>query len=114
MSHRRNRLAIMFLSLPLLAILGAAQQNCPLPPAVQPVSKDADIFSDQQEVDLGDAMAASFAQQVKIVRDDALNEYLRNLGDRLVKHLPPTELKFRFYLMELPEVNAFSMVGGRV
>jgi WD40 repeat protein len=114
MSHRRHRLAIMFLSLLLLPSVGAAQQNCPLPPAVQPVSKDADIFSDQQEVDLGDAMAASFAQQVKIVRDDTLNEYLRNLGDRLVKHLPPTELKFRFYLMELPEVNAFSMVGGRV
>ena len=32
----------------------------------------------------------------------------------MVQHLPPTQLKFRFYLMELPEVNAFSIAGGRV
>jgi hypothetical protein len=113
-SSRASVLVIRLLIIPLLAVFGAAQQNCPLPPAIQPVSPNADIFSDRQEIDLGDAMSESLAQRVKIIYDDTLNEYLRTLGDRLVQHLPPTQLKFRFYLMELPEVNAFSIAGGRV
>ena len=113
-SSRASVIVIRLLIIPLLTIFGMAQQNCPLPPAIQPVSPDANIFSDRQEIDLGDAMAESLAQQVKIIYDDSLNEYLRTLGDRLVQHLPPTQLKFRFYLMELPEVNAFSIAGGRV
>jgi WD40 repeat protein len=102
------------LAVPILALFGLAQQNCPLPPAIQPVSQATNIFSDQQEIDLGDAMAESLAQHVKIIHDDTLNAYLRTLGGRLTQHLPPTQLKFRFYLMELPEVNAFSIAGGRV
>src|SRR5215467_9275945 len=98
----------------LVTIVAVAQQNCPVPPAIVPVPKDLDIFSDQQEIDLGDAMAENLGQYVTVIYDDALNAYLRTLGDRLVQHLPPTQLKFRFYLMELPEVNAYSISGGRV
>src|SRR5258708_1426532 len=102
-------ICVLFLAIPLLA-----QQDCPLPPAIQPVQAGANIFSDQQEVDLGDAMAESVANRSHLVEDDALNAYLRSLGERLVQHLPPTHMKFRFYLIELPEVNAFSIAGGRV
>jgi len=72
------------------------------------------IFSDAQEVDLGDVMAESVAREINIIDDDKLDAYLRAIGDRLVQHLPPTQMKFRFYLVELPEVNAFSIAGGRV
>ena len=92
----------------------AAQQDCPLPPAIQPVSPELNIFSDQQEVDLGDVMAESVARSIRIIDDDKLNSYLRTIGDRLVQHLPPNQMKFRFYLVELGEVNAFSIAGGRV
>jgi WD40 repeat protein len=98
----------------LIASFGAAQQNCPLPPSVQGVSQGDNIFSEQQEIDLGDAMAESLAQRVRIIHDDHLNVFLNALGNRVAQHLPPTQLKFRFYLMELPEVNAYSIAGGRV
>ena len=58
---------------------------------------------------------------MKIVRNhtDEIDEpeltaYLQKLGDGLVQRLPPTGLKFRFYLSSLPEANAFSIAGGRV
>src|SRR3979411_1904188 len=100
---------VLFLAMPLLA-----QKDCPLPPAIPPGQPGAKIFSDQQEVDLSDAMAESVANRSHLVEDDALNAYLRGLGERLVQHLPPTHMKFRFYLIELPEVNALSIAGGRV
>jgi WD40 repeat protein len=109
-----SRLALTLSVIPFLSVSSVSQQNCPLPPAIQPVSREVDIFSDQQEVDLGDAMAESFARRIRIIDDDRLNAYLRAVGDRLVQHLPPNQMKFRFYLVELPEVNAFSIAGGRV
>src|SRR5690242_1188388 len=104
----------ILLAFPSIAKPAAQQQGCPLPPSIQPVSRDQNIFSDQQEVDLGDALAEQLGQHLKILYDDNLNAYLRTLGDRLIQHLPPTQMKFRFYLIELPEVNAFSIAGGRV
>ena len=109
-----SNLVLTLLVVLFLTISMASQQNCPVPPAIQVVPHELNIFSDQQEVDLGDAMAESLARRIKIIDDDKLNAYLRTLGDRLVQHLPPTQLKFRFYLVELPEVNAFSIAGGRV
>ena len=108
-------LAFTFLAVLSLTVSLTAQRNCPLPPAIQPISHDLNIFSDQQEVDLGDAMAEQMAHQhIRIIDDDKLNTYLRAVGDRLVQHLPPNQMKFRFYLVELSEVNAFSIAGGRV
>lgn len=104
--------------LSLLFLLGFsqlwAQQDCPVPPAITPVSSFVNMFSDQQEVDLGDALAESIAQRITVISDDQLTVHLRNVGDRLVQHLPSTNLKFRFYLVELGDVNAFSVAGGRV
>jgi len=107
-------LAFTLFTIPFLTVSLASQQNCPVPPAIQPVPHTLNIFSDQQEVDLGDAMAESVAHRIRIIDDDKLNAYLRSLGDRLIQHLPPNQLKFRFYLVELSEVNAFSIAGGRV
>ncbi len=95
-------------------VLAPGQQNCPVPPGVGAVSHDIDIFSDQQEVDLGDVMAELVAHRVKVLDDDHLNAYLRVQGARLVQHLPANNMSFRFYLVELPESNAFSIAGGRV
>ena len=59
-------------------------------------------------------MAESLASRIRIIDDDKLNAYLRAIGDRLVQHLPANQMKFRFYLVELYESNAFSIAGGRV
>ncbi len=107
-------------ALPLVLFLGlglcpsVAQQNCPLPPSLQSVHSAENMFSDQQEVDLGDAMAEAVALHVNIIQNDELSGHLRDLGNKLVQHLPPTHLNFRFYLIDLPQVNAFSIAGGRV
>ena len=89
-------------------------QNCPVPPVLQPLAPGLDIFSDAQESDLGDAMAEQIAPRLKIIENDVLTDYLRVLGNRLVRHLPPNKLNFRFYLVELSEPNAYSIAGGRV
>jgi hypothetical protein len=101
-------------SLLFLSALALGQQPCPVPPSLGSVSHSVDMFTDQQEVDLGDAMAEQITQRTKIIGDEKLAAYLQALGDRIIEHLPENKMRFRFYLVDLPEVNAFSIAGGRV
>jgi len=103
-----------FCVLLLFASLLRAQQNCPLPPSLQSTTAAENMFSDVQEVDLGNAMAETVGLHFTIIQNDEITAHLRELGDRLVTHLPRTQLKFRFFLIDLPEVNAFAIAGGRV
>jgi WD40 repeat protein len=104
---------------PLIALLfliaepSSAQQACPQPPALERVAGKT-IFTDQQEIDLGDAMGDSLAREFVLVDDPALTAHLEELGARLARYLPPNNLRFRFFLIDLPEVNAFSLAGGRI
>lgn len=104
----------------LLASLAGSQQaapaasTCPQAPAVQAVAAGQNMFDDQQEADLGDAIAERFEQEVEVIHDDALNARLRTIGERVVQYLPANHFRFRFLLMDLPEVNAFSLPGGRI
>lgn len=88
-------------------------QVCPQPPALERVS-GKNIFNEQQEIDLGDVSADALAHEFALIDDPTLTPHLEELGGRLAQFLPPNHLKFRFYLIDLPEVNAFSLAGGRI
>jgi len=91
----------------------AAQQSCPQPPALERTT-GKNIFTDQQEVDLGDVMAESLTREMNIIDDPSLTTHLDELGARLAHYLPPNNFRFRFFLIDLSEVNAFSIPGGRI
>ncbi len=107
------RLGLLLLAGLFLASSMPAQESCPQPPALDKVSSK-NIFNEQQEIDLGDAMAEDLAHEFVLIDDPELTAHLADLGARLVEHLPPNQLRFRFFLIDLPEVNAFSLSGGRI
>src|SRR5262249_51895600 len=73
-----------------------------------------DLFTDEQEVWLGDAMADLIESRYSVIKDPAENAYLERIGARLLAALPPTKIRFRFVLIDSPEVNGFNLAGGRV
>ena len=89
-----------------------AQQPC-RPPAPQ-LSREPNIFTEEQEVDLGDAIAEQIQRDFRVIDDDEVTGHLRRIGERVVKHLPPTKLRFHFFLVDLSEANAFVLPGGRI
>jgi predicted Zn-dependent protease len=91
--------AARLLLLALLTIVsrqGFGQQNCPLPPSLVPVAAGTNIFTEQQEVYLGDVMAEHVSQTVTILHEDALTEHVKQLGNQLIRYLPETKLHFQF------------------
>jgi len=65
-------------------------------------------------MDLGDAIAEHVQRDHRIVNDEELSSHLRRIGERLTKHLPPTSLRFQFFLFDVNDVNAFTLPGGRI
>jgi Peptidase family M48 len=106
---------VLFASLlfPVALIAQTTSKSCPAPPAILN-STQPNIFSEQQEQWLGDAMADMIESQSRPVQDPAENEYLGRIIKRLLAALPPTSIQFRIILVDSPEVNGFSLAGGRV
>lgn len=106
--------ALVILAGSLAAQQSGTQQDCLPPSLTSTLPAGVNIFSEQQEIDLGDAMAESSIQMLVVLRQSSLNDHLRELGDRLLQSMPPSKLHFQFVLIDLPEPNAFSLPGGRV
>src|SRR5579872_613576 len=95
------------------SIYGMAQgSECPAPPS-DVRSTRPNIFNDTQEMALGDAMAEQIERDIHVLHGP-LNEYLQKIGDRLLRMMPPTQLKFKFQLVNIPAMNAFTIAGGHI
>ena len=72
------------------------------------------IFSPEQEMILGDLNHQRVSGETRFVNDEKLLAYVREIGDRLNRHLPPTGLRFQFFIIDIPAANAFVTPGGYV
>src|SRR5262249_51955192 len=84
---------------------------CTPPPSAQ--SQEPNIFSEQQEVWLGEEIAKTLVLDHNIIPDPQ-RDRLQRLGDRLAAQLPPTQYRFRFTIIDLPDANAFGIPGGYI
>jgi hypothetical protein len=71
------------------------------------------IFNDQQEQALGDALAEYFEPDLRLAAPEP-DDQLTQIGERLLAALPATGVSFHFRMYESGEINAFSTAGGRV
>src|SRR5215211_2031011 len=108
----RRALAALAL-LPVLLGAPTAAQDCAPPPIVAN-AKSNNMFTPEQEMIFGELSVQNMAGEIRFIRDDRLTAYLNRIGERIIRHLPPTGLKFRFYLMDIPGVNAYNLPGGNV
>lgn len=106
-------IAILLVSAALFASAARAQQKCPAPPALS-AGTGANIFSSQQELDLGDVEAEWLEKNYHVIHDDDIAARLNLTTSRILAQLPSTQLKFRIILIDSPVVNAFSVGAGRI
>jgi WD40 repeat protein len=95
------------------AVAQSSPSACGAPP-IAAASSQANIFSDQQEEWLGDAMADMLDREYKPARDEAQSAYLQAIVDKLASNLPPTQIKFRVQVVDSSEINGFSLAGGHI
>jgi Zn-dependent protease with chaperone function len=70
------------------------------------------LFSPKQDVEIGKQSAQEIAQQVQLLRDEAIVNYVRQLGGRLAAKAPGEDFPYQFNVIATREINAFALPGG--
>lgn len=108
------KIKLLFFTIFLCAVSSAFAQTPCRPPEVVFNKGAYNIFSEEQEMYLGEAIAETLEKNFRVIKDEEANRYLQKVGAKLVEHLPPTNLKFQFQIIDTPELNAFTTAGGRI
>jgi len=72
------------------------------------------ITSTSKEVELGRKIARRVEEELPLVADEALQQKVRAIGERIVAVCDRRELVYHFAVVKDEEVNAFSLPGGYV
>jgi Zn-dependent protease with chaperone function len=103
-----NRAKRMFLvSCLVLAACAARRPGDPLQPGFN-------VYSKEQDVELGRQAAAEVVKQVDVVDNQELQNYVSSLGQRLAKQPEADGYPYQFTLINDDSINAFALPGGPI
>ncbi|MBA2260895.1 MAG: M48 family metalloprotease [Acidobacteria bacterium] len=73
-------------------------------------------YTPAQDVQLGREAAQEVQQKLPLLRDDNIDGYVDDIGERLVQNIPQefrhNEFRYTFDVVNLREINAFALPGG--
>ena len=72
------------------------------------------LFSPQQDVQLGQDAAKDIEKQVEVVNDLQLTKYVAGIGKRLADVAQGEEYPYSFKVVADPSINAFALPGGPI
>ena len=72
------------------------------------------MFSPQQDVEVGQQVSSEAEQQVPMLNDSRVDNYLNNLGRRLAAKAPGDKFPYTFKVVNDRAINAFALPGGHV
>jgi Zn-dependent protease with chaperone function len=98
---RLSIIAMMMLSI----ALGAVAQQRELKPGFN-------LFSKEQDVQLGKEAAAEIEQEMPIIRNRTLEDYARKLASRLWSLPEADQYPYSIQIVHQPSINAFALPGG--
>jgi Zn-dependent protease with chaperone function len=99
----RKRLLALFMLCAVLA-LAASQKKLPKP--------GWNLFSKQQDVELGREYAQQVEKRMTVVQDKELTDYVNRLGMRLVRQGQLDDYPYYFKVVQEDSINAFALPGG--
>jgi predicted Zn-dependent protease len=72
------------------------------------------LFSKEQDIQLGQENAAQVRKQMKVINDPVLTDYVNRVGKRLVSSQEARQsgFPFTFEVVADPTINAFALPGG--
>ena len=72
------------------------------------------LFSPQQDIEIGKQSALEAEKQLQLIRDGRVLEYLNRLGQRLSEQAPGERYPYTFKLVNAAEINTFALPGGQI
>jgi len=72
------------------------------------------LMSEEAEIEQGREAAQQVEQYVGFAGTAELNDYVAQIGRRLVKHSSRSHLEYEFHVVNMKEPNAFALPGGYI
>ena len=84
--------------------------------ATNPVTgkREISLVSEQQEIQMGQEGAQQVAQEVGLINDQALQNYLQSIGSAIATKSERPNLPWTFRAIDDPSPNAFALPGGYI
>ena len=105
--HRPSTRLVAILASLTLAGSAAAQTT---------ITPPKNSYSPQQDVELGRQAAGEVRQQLPLLRDERTEDYIEDIGQRLIAHIPSNlrqpAFRYSFDVVNLRDINAFALPGG--
>jgi Zn-dependent protease with chaperone function len=105
MNRTTNTVIAMMIALSLAGGVAQAQTK---------VNPGWNLFSPQQDVEIGQQSAVQADQQLPLVRDADVDAYVNRIGQRLAANAGGPQFQYRFRVVNATEINAFALPGGYV
>ena len=79
-----------------------------------PLKPGFNLFSKEQDVQLGEANAKQVTAQYQVANNQFLQDYVRRVGSRLAAapEARQSGFEFRFTVLNVSDINAFALPGG--
>ncbi|MEA2326976.1 MAG: hypothetical protein QOE68_1935 [Thermoanaerobaculia bacterium] len=106
---QRTRLARPAIALVTVLLLSAGIAD-----AQTKIKAGFNLFSPQDDVNVGQQSAVAAEQQLPMLNDAQANAYLNRIGQRLAANAGGPQFQYRFRVVNASDINAFALPGGFV
>jgi predicted Zn-dependent protease len=104
--QQRNQIVIaMAIAISLMTGVAGAQTK---------VNPGWNMFSPQQDVEIGQQSAVQAEQQLPILNNANVDAYINRIGQRLAANAGGPQFQYRFRVVNASDINAFALPGGYV
>jgi Zn-dependent protease with chaperone function len=105
MNRRTHVVASLFVALALASSVATAQTN---------IKPGWNLFSTQDDVQIGQQSAQQAEQQLPILNDSQVQSYVNRIGQRLAQNAGGPQFQYQFRVVNASDINAFALPGGFV
>ena len=99
---------------PVVVVLAAFVLTGSIASAQTQIKPGWNLFSPQDDVQIGAQSAQQAEQQLPILNDPQAEAYVNSIGQRLAKNAGGPNFQYRFRVVNQADINAFALPGGFV
>jgi Zn-dependent protease with chaperone function len=105
MNTARHRVLALVMALALVPAAASAQTK---------INSGWNLFSAEDDVQIGQQSAAQAEAQLPILNDAQVNNYVNRIGARLAQNAGGPNFPYRFRVVNASDINAFALPGGPI
>jgi Zn-dependent protease with chaperone function len=103
-----------YLARPALALMLAMSLAARVAEGQTKVNAGWNMFSPQQDVEIGQQSAVQAERQMPVLRDAEVDAYVNRIGQRLAANAGGPQFQYRFRVINASDINAFALPGGYI